>query len=410
MRHFLCRSQTLVQKPQGPLATLFNGGHSPLFNIFQPLRPLSMSSPESQKKFVYTKRETPFFVLDLEYYKEDGDFTILVESTLFKVHRFLLSRDSSAFADMFKDAVAPRVSGRDATDEGPLLLADSCEELSALCWALYALPTEVILQEDDSTINIPRLANLAIIANKYHFVSYERWSIAALVKCAQRQSFRFLEASTVTLLRQVLTAAILCNEPALQEQVESAWISRLQWDETMSTADALAFGERHGLRRFQGKVYYEALLKMKPIPAENSTAFARPEISLTSSQAECLQQGYFSLSNYLKRLLFVNPPQIVKCPACPDIHHASICKFEWDHQWSTIVYLFMQKEETVNPRSAILEMRTRTNQCPSTHPGCIQASAAGLSTILAHLDATLPDHFLGPTPIPTSRGSVPVHS
>lgn len=268
------------------------------------------------------------------------------------------------------------------------------------------------MQEDDSTINIPRLANLAIIANKYHFVSYERWSITALLKCAQRQSFRFLETGTVTLLRQVLTAAILCNEPALQEQVESAWISRLPWDETMSTADALAFGERHNLRRFQGRVYYEALLKMKPIPAENTTAFARPAISLTSSQTECLQQGYFSLSNYHRRLLFINPPQIVKSPACPHIHHDSICKFEWDYRWSTVVYLFMQKEETVNPRSAILEMRTKTNQCPSTYPGCIQASAAGLSATLAHFDATLADHFLGPI-LPTSSlrvGSVPVHS
>lgn len=265
------------------------------------------------------------------------------------------------------------------------------------------------MQEDDSTINIPRLANLAIIANKYHFVSYERWSIAALLKCAQRQSFRFLETGTVTLLRQVFTAAILCNEPALQEQVESTWISRLRWDKTVSTADALAFGERHNLRRFQGRVYYEALLKMKPIPAENTTAFAPPATSLTSSQTERLQQGYFSLSNYHRRLLFVNPPQIVKSPACPDTHHDSICRFEWDYRWSTVVYLFMQKEETVNPRSAILEMQTKTNQCPSTHPGCIQASAAGLSTTLAHLDATLADHFLGPI-IPTSRGSVSVHS
>ena len=266
------------------------------------------------------------------------------------------------------------------------------------------------MQEDDSTINIPRLANLAIIANKYHFVSYERWSITALLKCAQRQSFRFLETGTVTLLRQVLTAAVLCNEPALQEQVESAWISRLLWDETMSTADALAFGERHNLRRFQGKVYYEALLKMKPIPAENTTAFAPTAISLTSSQTECLHRGYFSLSNYHRRLLFANPPRIVKSPACPDTHHNSICKFEWDYRWSTVVCLFA-KEETVNPRYAILEMRTKTNQCPSTYPGCIQASAAGLSATLAHFDATLADHFLGPI-LPTSslRGSVPVHS
>ena len=60
---------------------LFNGGHSP----FQPVRPLSMSSQESQKKFVDTTRESSFFARHPEYYKDDGDFTILVENTLFKV-------------------------------------------------------------------------------------------------------------------------------------------------------------------------------------------------------------------------------------------------------------------------------------------------------------------------------------
>ena len=64
---------------------LFNGGHSPLSHIFQPLRLLSMSSQEFQEKFVDTKCETPCFPRHPEYYKEDGDFTILVENTLFKV-------------------------------------------------------------------------------------------------------------------------------------------------------------------------------------------------------------------------------------------------------------------------------------------------------------------------------------
>ena len=135
---------------------LFNGGHSPLSHIFQPLRLLSMSSQEFQEKFVDTKCETPCFPRHPEYYKEDGDFDRprrkhSIQSRSFiigsynrahdnpKVHRFLLSRDSSAFADMFKHAVAPRISGHDATDEGSLLLNDSREELSALCWALYAL-------------------------------------------------------------------------------------------------------------------------------------------------------------------------------------------------------------------------------------------------------------------------------
>ena len=79
-------TSNLGQKPQGATGYhLFNGGHSPLLHIFQPLRLLSMSSQEIQEKFVDTKRESPCFARHPEHYKEDGDFTILVENTLFKV-------------------------------------------------------------------------------------------------------------------------------------------------------------------------------------------------------------------------------------------------------------------------------------------------------------------------------------
>lgn len=84
-RHFLCRSQTLVRKPQWLVATVYLMEDTQPLSIFQPLRPFNMSSQEFQEKSVNTKREISVFACHPEYYKEDGDFTILVENTLFKV-------------------------------------------------------------------------------------------------------------------------------------------------------------------------------------------------------------------------------------------------------------------------------------------------------------------------------------
>jgi hypothetical protein len=62
--------------------------------------------------------------------------------TSIQVHKFLLSRDSSMFQDMF---ALPQASGSiDAEKEGssdakPLVLPDTVKAFRALLWVLYSL-------------------------------------------------------------------------------------------------------------------------------------------------------------------------------------------------------------------------------------------------------------------------------
>jgi hypothetical protein len=97
------------------------------------------------------------FVRDADYYLQDGDLVILVESTLFrvrrkpssmhqvsqraelnreKVHRFILSRDSSTFQNMFEVGTGTEGS----TDDNPLqLYGDTVKAVRSLLSVLYAL-------------------------------------------------------------------------------------------------------------------------------------------------------------------------------------------------------------------------------------------------------------------------------
>ncbi|KAJ7740198.1 hypothetical protein DFH07DRAFT_839185 [Mycena maculata] len=73
---------------------------------------------------------------DGDYYFDHGDFVICAENTLFRVHKFILSRDSSIFMDMF---VIGKSTEDGATDETSVLVSDTTEAFRALLWVLYSL-------------------------------------------------------------------------------------------------------------------------------------------------------------------------------------------------------------------------------------------------------------------------------
>jgi hypothetical protein len=116
---------------------------------------------------------------DADYYFDDGDLIILAENTLFRVtihfsplhsdsdfcpfsqvHKFLLSRDSSMFKDMFiipgGSSTAERTDG--SSDETPLRVSDTFEAFRALLWVLYAL-------SDFSPLHSDRPTKLSITAH-----------------------------------------------------------------------------------------------------------------------------------------------------------------------------------------------------------------------------------------------------
>ncbi|KAF7319912.1 BTB domain-containing protein [Mycena kentingensis (nom. inval.)] len=131
---------------------------------------------------------------DETYYLEDGSCIILVQDTLFNVHRTMLSKgasaltfirnahspaDNSLFAAMFSLPQGQReVEGR--SDENPIrLTGDTVAEFRNFLWALYALPPELRIIHSDSA-DLTQLMDIARMANKYSFKSIETWSLDAL--------------------------------------------------------------------------------------------------------------------------------------------------------------------------------------------------------------------------------------
>ncbi|KAF7364778.1 BTB domain-containing protein [Mycena venus] len=93
-------------------------------------------------------------VNDDKYFFDDGDCMFIVGGFLFKLHRLFLSRDpESVFRDMFRIPQGSTTAGNEL-DPIPLT-EDSADDFRALCWALYALPGEIQLQ-NDSEANIER--------------------------------------------------------------------------------------------------------------------------------------------------------------------------------------------------------------------------------------------------------------
>ena len=90
-----------------------------------------------------------------DYYYDHADCIILVENTLFKaclfkpplvdgfefvsqIHKFMLSRDSSVFRDMFALPGGDN-SLQGSSDEMPIVLQDKVADFHSLCWLIYSL-------------------------------------------------------------------------------------------------------------------------------------------------------------------------------------------------------------------------------------------------------------------------------
>ncbi|KAJ7486190.1 hypothetical protein B0H11DRAFT_2412319 [Mycena galericulata] len=128
----------------------------------------------------------PRFIHDDTYYLEDGSCIILVQNTLFNVHRTILSKDHSSFSAMFTLPQGDNeIEGR--SDDNPIVLTgDTVPEFRHFLWALYALPPELRVIHS-SEADLTQLMNIARIANKYSFKSLETWSLDAIQEYVDRK-------------------------------------------------------------------------------------------------------------------------------------------------------------------------------------------------------------------------------
>ncbi|KAJ6585497.1 hypothetical protein B0H19DRAFT_422176 [Mycena capillaripes] len=235
-------------------------------------------------------------VRDDKYFFADGDCMFLADGILFKLHKLFLSRDpESMFRGMFS-----MPQGKLMDLDLITLSGDSADEFRALCWAVYALPDEILVQSTPKA-DIPKLLKVAKMCDKYTLPIFETWALNMILnQCELMEGPSFLNVCTEDLLLDLMTLGLLSNHGRLLDLVESTWLSRLRTGE-LPYASALAAGERHGRTRFLADLYYHL---NKELCTSNLVPTANPfsHLRLTDKQLLRLLSGCTLLSNFWNHL------------------------------------------------------------------------------------------------------------
>jgi len=305
-----------------------------------------------------------FGIHDELFFLEDGDCVFLAEGVLFKLHKWALCRDpDSMFRDMFSIPQGPEAKG----DLDPILLSDdTAEEFRSLCWAVYALPTEIQMQTEHGMADLTRLVAVAKMSHKYGLPSFETWALQIIwIHC--QPGMDYLDDCPQDMLCRIFEAAEKGGRQDLCSFVEERWLRRLKSGHA-GLREALDFGAMHNRRDFLGKAYYQQALNMKslgsPMGASGATDF-QSQPNLTHEQMHRLLSGYCSISLAWDRFRRMNIPHTDDC-------------FQ---SWASLAHFLVDDR----PLDIIKGLEASKNKRNCEH----------VNIFIDGLIAAMPDHFLG---------------
>ncbi|KAF9481108.1 hypothetical protein BDN70DRAFT_931125 [Pholiota conissans] len=349
---------------------------------------------------------------DEDYYREDGDCVIRVGNVLFKVHRHLLVRDSSAFENMFSMPQGTDVPGNIPTDENPIRLYDEVDEFRAFCWIMPDIssstssPMAYMAQTYEASVDIAKIVSLYLISHKYHFESHENFAREILERhrpdALEEPNYFILdyflncpESRLESLIKVASSTENPASEHSLTSGIQTFWIWRLRLIGT-SVSYALRVAEALGLRRFIGELYYFVLCESmdQPSTIQGSTAYIRPSTDLTPRQRLALFEGSWSLHPYWLNTVSA-PFHTFNCPA--HRHHG--CNRIWKEFWPK--YKASIAEMFFDPLQFLRDIEpgvTQVNGKLSDGILVISCIAPYVNAKINVLEESLADHFLGPMP------------
>ncbi|KAF5360537.1 hypothetical protein D9756_005110 [Leucocoprinus leucothites] len=251
----------------------------------------------------------------------------------------------------------PSADTEGSSDENPIYCQDSIDAFRALCWGLYARPTEICAQDDPSRVDLDRLVLLADIAHKYECDTLETWANGVLRTHWSSDSGASESSQhsiwTLDTLEKVLALMIRTDiaDPVFKKQVEAQWLSLAfaGSDTPTELRRALDFADGLESPRHQALAYYHALRRIDAAatidgkvadfseivagPSESGKDFMH---SLSSEQRLRLMSGLWSLntlqSNSLADMAFED-----RCSECYSVNiHRSNCQGSWKKFWSSL--------------------------------------------------------------------------
>ncbi|KAK6969122.1 BTB domain-containing protein [Favolaschia claudopus] len=310
---------------------------------------------------------------DEVYYFEDGDLVLRAGTTLFRVHKFLMSRDSSMFKDIFvipagSESAASAADG--SKDDTPLAVSDSVESFRALLWVLYALPPELqaYLSSDKNAVDLDRLLLVAEITNKYHFTSIEEWSLQVIRAVVPKLKFTL---STSTLLVRALTLAERFSDSALIDIVLTAW-------ETL-------------IRTVTMKLKRDLFSITRDVRLEGCDGLSPTHITK-------LLFGRWSLEAEVTRLAS-SPPILPRTGCAHPASHDDDCVAQWRKVWGDVVnskaVAALESTDLLGRLKAVQAHLAALNTRKPSHIGaCYRANGeVAVSTLIARKKRMLHEYF-----------------
>ncbi|KAI0345924.1 hypothetical protein BDW22DRAFT_1426547 [Trametopsis cervina] len=357
---------------------------------------------------------------DERFYLAEGDCVVRVENTLFKahtgmeVHRFILSRDSSAFEHMFgisDQRTDPQSSTEGTNDRQPLMLFhETAENFKLLLSILYALPAE-IQQYSTADADVPTLLTIAEMTNKYSFITTSNWAIKCLHTVFKEGTLTNQWNPTLcrsSLFKRIIEVAILCGHQELCDFAVKNWVDRIL-NRTANPLIAMAVADKHGLVHLQGVSYYVALLESGPNFEWKDDAFGAPEpedelssadgpqppLELTPAQKARLLSGFFALANLWDRLR-IAAPTFTRPDGCT--YHAHGCVGTWQHTWHVVarseVIAKLPPADVVGRLKAMQDMLIADPDIAhSLTPVCRRTALVSVKELIRRVQSELASYF-----------------
>ncbi|KXN86490.1 hypothetical protein AN958_10004 [Leucoagaricus sp. SymC.cos] len=356
---------------------------------------------------------TQQYTRDDTYYFEDGSCVLLVEDTLFNVHRSVLSRDSSSFKTMF--SLPPGEHPVEGTsDDNPIVLTgDTAAEFRHFLWTLYALPSELSVVTSPSA-DLDQLVAIARIANKYAFKSTETWVLDAIQEYVNRKPSPILPATPygvpfahlATLpsfnpkienteqLTRLIRLAQMCNHERLLNTMIQL-LRDLMVGSVQYAYLAMTLADELGLRTLRGVAYLEVMQRAVIVRSPQDTE-DKKRMSLTPQQQLRLLAGYYRLTETWEELRRT-PPHFDHAVSCGATWHQHGCTQSWLEFWKEKsrgdVLLNLGLADVIGRLKQISKEYDRWGSATYMHHDCRQAARRSINEVIKRVEDALPDYF-----------------
>ncbi|KAI0258189.1 hypothetical protein BC834DRAFT_926579 [Gloeopeniophorella convolvens] len=360
-------------------------------------------------------------VRDEDYYLSDGSCIILVENTLFNVHRTMLSKDSSSFGSMFTLPQGDQPAEGQSDQNPVVLMGDTVSQFRNFLWALYALPHE-LLQVHSNLANLTRLIDIARISNKYSFKSLETWALDVIVDTVTRKnspSLPFPLASPThmptsptqpytptaqltnndQIIALVRLAQMCQHERLLNTMVES--LRKLMTTSTQNAYMALTLADELDLRGLRGASYLEVMQKAVVVvrrgtgPAEGSLD-DDGRLVVSPAQQMRLLSGYYRLTMAWEQLRTV-PPAFDHASSCGANWHQTGCVQSWQEFWrektKSDTVLALGLADVLGRLRAVLKEFDKWGSATYMHHDCRMLARRVINEKLKEAQEALPEFF-----------------